>query len=412
MLKDEPGRPQPAWTLLKDPPFRTLLPSIELCFLGLFVHVTVASWVMADLTGSATMVASVQTVATLPAVFLSVLAGGLADVVDRRRILIASQCGMFLASLVLIAMSATKSLEPTSLLVLAFLVASGNAVMLPAWMAALGGIAPRNQLPEAVSLHTMGANVMKTIGPLVGGVLLAATGPTAAFAFGSLSYLPALVALTLWRPPPDEEPRAGSVRAAIREGASYLFRQRRLHPIVQQAFLFGFCANGLIALLPLVAKVQYGGEAHVYGMLFGGVGFGAITAGLFLSRMRSALGTDRLVTGAIAANALALLVLSLSSEPFVGLAACMVAGGCWLLVLTLLNATLQLATPRTLVGRMVSGYMTFVHLGFASGAWVWGLAADAVGTGLALAFIAIAMGLVAAITKLRPLPDVPDARLQ
>ena len=94
-----------ALSLLVDPAFRRLLPSIEVCFLGLFIHIVACSWVMAELTDSATMVALVTTITSLPPVLLSLLAGGLADVLDRRRVMILSQIFMFLVSLVLVGIS-------------------------------------------------------------------------------------------------------------------------------------------------------------------------------------------------------------------------------------------------------------------------------------------------------------------
>jgi len=396
-----------ALSLLRVPPFRYLLPSIELCFLGFFVHIVACSWIMAELTESATMVALVQTVATLPPVLFSVVAGGLADVLDRRLVMIVAQVSMFGISLVLFAMSAMSLLNPFSLLLLAFLVTSGNAALLPAWMSALGDIAPRNQLPEAVSLHTISANLMKMIGPIVGGMILITVGPAATFAFGSLSYLPAIVALVLWRPDPRTESPGASVSKAITDGVRFLVTSRQLHPIVQRAFLFGFSANGVIALLPLLARNQYGGAAHVYGMLFGGFGMGAILGGSLMSRLRNTFGIDRVVTGAMATNALAILTLALSSSASIGLIASVVAGACWLIVLTLLNSTLQLAAPRRLVGRMVSAYLTFVNLGFALGSWVWGVLADRFATSGALSMSAGLMGVGVLIALWWRLPDVP-----
>ena len=395
-----------AVSLLRVPPFRYLLPSIELCFLGFFVHVVACSWLMAELTESATMVALVQTVTTLPPVLFSALAGGLADVLDRRLVMIVSQVSMFSISLVLIVMSAMDLLDAFSLLLLVFLVTSGNAALMPAWMSALGDIAPRKQLPEAISLHTMTANLMKMIGPVVGGLILVAAGPTATFAFGSLSYLPAIVALALWRPAPRSEPSETSVVEAIIDGVRFLASSRQLHPIVQRAFLFGFCANGVIALLPLLARNQYGGAAYVYGMLFGGFGLGAILGGFLMPKLRNAFGIDRVVTVALAVNALAILTLALSSSTIIGLISSVVAGACWLVALTLLNSTLQLAAPRRLVGRMVSAYMTFVYLGFALGSWVWGVLADWFGTSGALSMSAGLMGIGVLIALWWRLPDV------
>ena len=395
-----------ALSLLVDPAFRRLLPSIEVCFLGLFIHIVACSWVMAELTDSATMVALVTTITSLPPVLLSLLAGGLADVLDRRRVMILSQIFMFLVSLVLVGMAAAQLLTPAWVLVLAFLVTSGNATLAPAWIASLGDIAPRDQLPEAVSLHTISANLMKTLGPVLGGVVLATAGSTAAFLVGSLSYVPAIVALALWRAPKREDVPGASIGRAISEGVRFIVEARHVHPIVQRVFLFGFCSNGMIALLPLVARDQFTGEADIYGLLYGSIGIGAIPGGLLLSRLRRAFGIERVVTGMTALCAAAILVLALTHAPIVGLAATFVCGACWLVNLTLLNSTLQLSAPRRLVGRMVSMHLTFTYLGLALGSWGWGIVAEHFGLQIALVASAVAMAGTALIAIWRPLPDV------
>merc|ERR1711965_143004 len=160
-------------------------------------------------------------------------------------------------------------------------------------MASLGDIAPREQLPEAISLHTISANLMKTLGPVLGGVILATAGSTAAFVAGSLSYVPAIVALALWRAPKREDAQGATILRAISEGVRFIAEAKRVHPIVQRVFLFGFCSNGMIALLPLVAREQFAGEADIYGYLYGSIGIGAISGGLLLSRLRAAFGIER-----------------------------------------------------------------------------------------------------------------------
>lgn len=400
--------------LLADPTLMRLVPSIELCFLGMFVHIIACSWVMAELTDSATMVALVQTVTTLPPVLFSLVAGGIADVFDRRRVMILAQVSMFLVSLILVFMASFGLLTPISLLLLAFFVTAGNAALVPAWMASLGDIAPRDQRAEALSLHMISANIMKTTGPVLGGLLIATVGIAATFVVGSLSYVPAIIALFFWKPAPRERRPDASVGKAMTEGLRYLARARHVHPVVQRVFLFGLCFNGIIALLPLIARDQLSGEANVYGTLYGGIGFGAITGGLIMSRLRRAFGVERVVTGVVAMNAAAIMVLAFAHTPWLGFVACFVAGISWLISQTLLNATLQLASPSRLVGRMAAMHLTFTYLGLSLGSWIWGAVADHVGTQNALVLSGITMGGTALLGLWRKLPDIsgPDPEAQ
>lgn len=313
---------------------------------------------------------------------------------------------MFLVSCVLIFMAAFDVLTPVWLLILAFLVTAGNASLVPAWMASLGDLSPRDMRQEALSLHVITANIMKVIGPVLGGFLIATAGTVAAFAVGTLSYVPAIVALTIWKAPKRARPPGLKVRKAIMEGITFLARSRKLHPIVQRVFLFGLCFNGAIALLPLVARDHFVGEANVYGLLYGGIGGGAITAGFFMSRLRHAFGIDRTVTGVVAVKALAILLLAFAPTLWVGFAACFIMGVCWLISQTLLNATLQLAAPTPLTGRMASMHLTFTYLGLSLGSWIWGVVADHSDTQTGLLASGAGMAATALFSLLRKLPDI------
>lgn len=182
---------------------------------------------------------------------------------------------------------------------------------------------------------------------------------------------------------------------------------------MQRLFLFCFCFSGIIALLPLVARDQLASAANVYGMLYGGIGTGAITGGLLLSRLRRGFGIEAVVTAAVAATAPAILLLAFARAPSVALAACFLAGMCWLVNQTMLNAVLQLAAPRRLVGRMAAMHLTFTYLGLALGSWVWGAVADHGGARFALMLCGAAMAGTAIVGRWRRLPDVsgpdPDA---
>ena len=390
--------------LLRDRGFRHLWLAVILSFLGHFVHVIACAWVMTDLTHSATMVALIQTAASLPMALLSLVSGGLADVFDRRRVMFAAEIGMLGVSLLLVAFSAAGAHSPTSLLVLIFMVSLGSTVLVPSWQVSLGDLVEVEALPEAISLHTVGANIIKTIGPFVGGLVLASFGATLTFAFSTLGYIPALIALARWRRPSTAS--GARLFPAIAEGLTYFRRTPRLFPVVERIFLFGMCSIAVLSLLPLVARNHLGGDAGIYGLLFGGYGLGAILCGLAMRPLRRRFGIERVISATIAINAVAVIALGQSDQLGVAFLASTASGGGWLLVLTLLNSTLQLSSPRPLVGRMVSIFMTFTYVGIALGGWIWGSLAERIGTDTALMLAGMAMAAIVPFGWWRPLPDV------
>ena len=402
----------PPPSLLKDRKFRNLWAAVEFSFLGMFVHVVAGGWLMTALTPSATLVSLIQTAYALPIVLLSVLAGSMADTLDRRVTMSASLALSLIASLGLAGLAYHDLLTPWVILGLIFVVGCGVAVFTPSWQASLGDIVPRNQLVEAVSLHNMGANAMRTVGPSLGGMLVASAGPTVAFLFGASSYLPALVTMLL-RPPPQTLARdREGMGSALQLGFRFLAVSPHLQIILLRVFCFSFGAICVMAMLPLVAKDQFGLGARAYGFLFGGYGLGAILGGLCLKSLRKRFAVDSIVRGAFFVTAVSMGLLALSTNFWMGLPGAVAAGACWLTVHSLQNSVLQLSTPRWIAGRMVAMFLSSAFLGLAIGGWLWGVVAEHLGTQGALGLAALAT-LATFVLSLRfPLPETSDLDLE
>jgi MFS family permease len=399
-------------SLLRDPKFRGPWLAVEFSFLGMFIHVVAGSWLMTELTGSALFVSLIQTAYALPIVLFSIMAGTLADTVDRRLSMLCALLVCLLTSILLATMAGLGLLTPWGILTLIFVVGSGVALFTPPWQAALGDIAPREQLVEAVSLHNIGANVMRTIGPSLGGLLVSTAGATVAFTAGALTYLPALL-LMLFRPlkltrVTDRE-RFGS---ALVLGMRYLKVAPNLELLLLRAFFFSFAAMCVMAMLPLVAQAQYGLGAGAYGFLYGGYGLGAILGGIGLKRLRQHFSMDRIVSASFLITCAAMLALALSRQLWQGLICTVLAGAAWLIVHSLHNSALQLSTPRWIAGRIVATFMTSVYLGLAIGGWVWGAIAGRLGADGALIAAAVAALIPFALALRFPLPDAPAHDLE
>lgn len=405
--------PAPAHSLLKDPLFRRLWASVEISFLGGFVHVVACAWLIASMSDNATLVALTQTAYSLPLVFFSVFAGALADIYDQRKTMIWALAFSIVASALLAAAAAFGLLGPWAMLTLLFAVGVGVAIFTPSWQASLGAIVERDRLGEAVSLHNMGANVMRTVGPALGGFLVTVASSTVTFLIGAVSYLPALVTLTLWKPAatPPETTRE-SVAGAMASGVRFLAASPHLQPILLRAFCFSTSAVSIMALLPLIVRDQFGGDATGYGILFGAFGLGAIVGGFGLRHFRRRRDSEWMVRRAFLINAAAIAVLAVTHSFLIGLCAIMAAGGCWLAVHSLQNTTLQLATPRWMVGRMVSMFLTAAFLGLSIGGWLWGMMTDLTGTRTALAISAAAMSATWLLARRFPLPETGNLNLE
>jgi MFS family permease len=380
--------------------------------LGGLIQAVAAAWLMTTIAASAGMVALVQASTTLPIMLFSLVAGAVADSFDRRRVMLTAQFFMLAVSTALALTAWAGVITPWMLLGFTFLIGCGTALNNPSWQASVGDIVPRADLPAAVTLNSVGFNLTRSVGPAIGGTIIATAGVAAAFAANALSYLGLIAVLLRWRPPPKEAqlPREPLGRAMV-AGIRYVAMSPGLGRILLRSFAFGLAAIALLALLPLVARNLVGGGPLTYGVLLGAFGIGAIGGAVLNPGLRSLLSTEGVVRVAFAGFALSAVVAAWSPTAWLTGVGMLAGGASWVLALSLFNTTVQLSTPRWVVGRSLALYQTATFGGMAFGAWVWGLLADA--QGLDTALYAAAGTLVAggAIGLWLPLPPPIEQNL-
>jgi MFS family permease len=380
--------------------------------LGGLIQGVGASWQMTSLTSSTAMIALVQASTSLPIMLFSLLAGALADSQDRRRILLVAQGLMMAVSVTLTVFAFMGWLTPWGLLTFTFLLGVGSALNNPAWQASVGDIVPRDVLPEAVSLNSMGFNLMRSVGPALGGAIVAAFGAALAFAINALSYLPLLGMLLGWKPPARTEslPRE-PFGAAVGAGLRYVAMSPNLLRVMLRSGLFGLGAVAILALLPIVARDQLKGDAFVYGVLLGGFGLGAIGGGLLNPRLRERMSSEWLVRGGFLGFAAGLAALSQAPGLLAALPATLICGACWVLALSLFNTTVQLSSPRWVVGRTLAMYQMATFGGMAAGSWLWGSLASGMGVEGALLAASAALVAGALVGLVLAMPDLASSDL-
>lgn len=404
-----PGRPS-ALAPLRHPIFRAVwITSLVTNFGGLIQSVG-AAWMMTSI-ASAQMVALVQASVTLPIMLLSLAAGALADTVDRRRIMLAAQTFMLLVSAGLAAMTWMGWITPWVLLTFTFLIGCGVAFNGPAWQASVGDMVPREDLAGAVTINSMGFNMARSVGPALGGLIVAAAGAAAAFAVNAVSYLGLLFVLFRWKPdrPKQTLPREGLL-AAMAGGVRYAFLSPRVTAVLLRAVVFGVGASAVQALMPVVAR-ESGGGPLVFGLLLGSFGVGAVGGALFVGRLRAKYETETIVR--VAALAFAAAALGLAYAPWlaVTLPALMIAGAGWVLVLSSFNVTVQMSVPRWVVARALALYQMAAFGGMAGGSWLWGALAQTYGVETALSVSAGVLALCILIGFRVPLPSTANLNM-
>lgn len=345
--------------------------------LGTMIQNVGAAWMMTSISSSESMVALVQASTTLPVMLFALVAGAIADSYNRRHVIFAAQGFMFTVSVLLAIAAFAGIITPWMLLAFTFLIGCGTALNNPSWQASVGDMVPRSDVAGAVTLNSVGFNITRSVGPAIGGTIVALGGAAAAFTVNALSYLGLLVVVHRWnfRPPESPLPRE-KMTTAIGAGLRYVFMSPNIVKVLLRAFLFGFATVSAVALLPIVARDVIAGGPQTFGIMLGAFGIGAIGGAFANARLRATLSNEMIVRLSFLIYGAAALVMGLSTSLLIDCLALFAAGACWVMALSLFNTVVQLTTPRWVVGRALSLYQTAAFGGMASGSWLWGLVAE------------------------------------
>lgn len=411
-MKDTDAPKSSALAPFRHRDFRLLWSATLVSNFGGLVQAVGAAWMMTQLTDSDTLIALVQASNTLPIMLLALGSGALADIFDRKTLLLFAQIFMAVVSAILAIVAWQGWLTPWLLLAFTFLIGAGQALYNPPWQASMGDLVPRADLPAAVTLNSVGFNLMRSVGPAAGGFIVAAFGAAAAFTVNAVSYIPLLGALFRWKPPVT--PRTAPPEAflpAVGAGLRYVALSPNLMRVMLRGALFGFAAVSVLALLPLVVQQHPEAGSLLYGTLLGCFGMGAILGAILNPRIRARFPNENIVRMAFAGFALAALVLGQTDNLWLHGLAMLPAGASWVLALSLFNVTVQLSTPRWVVARALALYQTATFGGMATGSWVWGMVSGSSGVGTALTMAAGVLAFGAVIGYWLKAPEFGTADL-
>jgi MFS family permease len=403
----ESAAPASPFVPFRQPIFRAVWFATLSSNFGGLIQAVAAAWLMTTISGSPDMIALVQASNTLPVMLFSLAAGAISDNYDRRVIMLIAQGFMFAVSTALAVLGWLGLLGPWLLLTFTFLIGCGIALNNPAWQASVGDMVPRADIPAATTLNSVSFNLARSVGPALGGAIVATVGAAVAFVINALSYLPLIVVLARWRPvrPQRLLPRE-RMGIAMSAGLRYVAMSPNILSVLLRGFAFGFGGIVVLALLPLIARDLVRGGPLTYGILLGAFGVGAILGAAVSARLRRALTTEALVRLTFAVFALAAAVAAVSPWIALTMLALCAEGACWVLTLSTFNSIVQLSAPRWVVGRALALYQMATFGGMAGGSWVWGWVTLHVGTEQALLAAAGTLLVGAALGFRFPLPPL------
>lgn len=405
-----------AWSPLKVELFRSLYIATSVAQIGTWVREAGGPWLMELLTNGRPdqprMVAMVLFFSNLPICLFSVFAGALADVLDRRRLLLVTQIWMCVVSAALGILTWVGYISPWGLLGLTFLVGTGTAAAGPALQALLPELVPRPQLPLAINLNSVALNVARALGPamfiFVIYFLTGFRGVGASFLLTAASFIAAIWVLFRWKRPPQ---RAGvhgeEMWGAIRAGFLYNLHSPANRAILLRVFTFIVPAVVMWSQVPIIATRQLGLEKKIAeegsAMLFAFVGIGAIFGVLIMPGLQKRYRIDPVVNVCTLCFAAGLVLLSLVHTLPLACLIMVFLGINWVIIPTNFNTATQTSVPLWVKGRAISFYLTVLFGSFTVAAIIWGNVTTATSISTSLRAGGISMAALLVLARWFPL---------
>lgn len=384
---------------------------------GTWVQNLTVPFVIYELTDSAFWVGFATFSQFIPSMALGPLAGSIADRFDRRLVLLSTQSAMAAVALALWAIwaSGVRSLAPILILVMFSGVIGG--LNIPSWQAFVNDLVPREDLLSAVTLNSLQFNAARAIGPAIGGILLAASGPTLAFLVNGLSFVFVLVALTLVRSNQVRRtvPPSGSVLKQFARAVRYTRTQPGIIVGVVIAVLVGALGNPVQQFTVVFASDVFDVGPLGLAVLNVAIGLGAIVSFFILGGRDDVLSKATMVKWSFLAYGTAVIGFALSPNYVMAVVSLMVVGGGFLTVVSTSNTAVQTIVADHIRGRVMAFRIMAFTGSFPLGALLQGWLADHIGVratvaGAGLVLVAAAIWFITHGELLGRLDDPHDDR--
>jgi MFS family permease len=397
-----------AWAPLASRAFLWLWVANIVNSLGTWIQNTASGWIMTDLAPSPIMVSLVQAAAQLPVFLLALPAGALADVMDRKRNLMLTNTFMLAVAGALAIFAALGHVDATVLLVMTALLAVGAALSNPAWGASVQLTVPRQDLPQALVINSVGFNIARVFGPAVAGLILATAGATIAFAANAASFAFVVVVvgivLILPRTPTSIDVPPEPLWSAMRVGVRYSLAEPVVRSALVRSAAFYGCLSAIWALLPLYVRQVLGLSSGSFGVMMGVIGAGAVLGGLVMPRLRKLIPRNNLIMLSGALCGLALIPLAIIPSAVTAHAALLVFGIAWVVGASNLQATVQLAAAPWVRARVLALYQAVFNGAMGLGAILWGWLGDHAGLTETILAAGVVSCVIAFLTRAVELP--------
>ena len=395
---------------LKNALYRFLWVTMFASDIGVAMQSVGSGWLITSLSPSPFIVALLQMATSLSIFLLALPAGALADIVDRRKLFLGTQYFSLAVAAILSILTFGGFTTSSILLVFTFLLGLGNAMSLPVNIVIQTELVPKKKALAAMTLFSVAIYIGLAVGPLLGGLVVAAAGPWAIFMLNALSFVGIIVFLHRWHKPSERKLLPPEqVIGAIRTGLRYMRHSLHVRALFVRDFALTICGSALVSLLPLLARNVAGSNSILFGILIGAFGIGGMISGLVIVPRIKKTSIEKRVTSATILYAVAMAVLSFQHDIIIVFVGIFAVGTVLIIITSSLNFVAYNSVASWVRTRVVSVHQMIYWGGVAIGSIVWGIVAEIWGipTALLAASIGLVIGLATSTRyKLKPHTDV------
>jgi len=352
---------------LRSRNYRLFVAGQGVSLVGTWMQHVAMSWLIYRLTGSAMLLGVVGFTSQIPTLFISPVAGVLADRWDRRRLLLATQSLAMLQAAFLAFVVLAGIVQVWQVILLSLILGVVNAFDIPIRQAFVVELVDqREDLGNAIALNSSLVNGARLIGPAIAGLLVVSVGEGVCFILNALSYLAVIVALAAMRLQPASHGRGTkrNLRQELYAGFIYAYNFGPIRSILLLLALVSLMGMPYSVLVPVFAKEILHGGAHTFGFLMTAAGSGALVGTLYLASRQSVRGLGLVIVRVTILFAVGVATFALSSNFILSLTALALAGFGAMTLVASCNTVLQTILDDDKRGRVMS-FFTMAFIGVA-----------------------------------------------
>ncbi len=324
--------------------------------IGTWMQQVAQSWLVFDMSKSPFMLGLDAFLGQLPIILFSLVGGVIADRMDRRRLLLASQYVQMSSAFLLTILIATGYIRVWHILALSFVVGTAQAFGGPAYQALVPSLVSKEDLPNAIALNSIQFNLARVVGPVLGGIALTNFGASWCFGLNGLSFIAVVISLLLLKIEFSPSTHTVSILTSMKEGFGFIRNQGTMLGLIALAFCMTLFAFPMLTFFPVFAKDVFQGGPQVYTLLLSTSGVGSVVGALTVAALGNIKSKGLLALGGLAALGVCITGFSASRNLYLTCVLVFLCGAMIMVGFSMISSLVQLITANEMRGRVMSVY--------------------------------------------------------